>query len=371
MVGAHYIKMKIAIFHNFLDNMGGAEIVTLTLARELNADVYTTNIDKEKIKKMGFQIKNIYSIGKIPKNPPFKHQLASKKFLKLNLRNRYDFFIISGDWALSSSVNNKPNLWYIHSPKNEIWQFYEYVRKNNVPWILRPLYDLWVIYNRELDRKHIKHVNKLVCNSKNTQARVKKFFNAYPIIINPPIETKNYKYKKPKNYWLSVNRLSPPKRIEMQIKAFQKLPNERLIIVGSYEKNSRVFEKYKRYLEKIKSPNVKIINWIDKKQLIKLYSNCKGFITTTKNEDFGMTPIEAMASGKPVIAPNEGGYKESIINNKTGILIDDVNPDKIIEAINTINKSPIRYRNACQKQAKKFDIKNFIKKIKQQIKNDD
>ena len=76
---------------------------------------------------------------------------------------------------------------------------------------------------------------------------------------------------------------------------------------------------------------------------------------------------EAMASGKPVIAPNEGGYKETIINNKTGKLINGINPDKLVEAIKEINKNPSKYKKACQKQAKKFDTKVFIKKIKDLI----
>ena len=73
---------KIAVFNHFLDNIGGAEIVTLILARELAADVYTTNIDREKIKKMGFEdiLPRIYSIGKVPINPPFKQQMAFLKF---------------------------------------------------------------------------------------------------------------------------------------------------------------------------------------------------------------------------------------------------------------------------------------------------
>ena len=111
--------MKIAIFHNFLDNIGGAEIVTLTLARELNADVYTTNIDYDKIKKMGFENIVIKSIGKIPINAPFRQQMALWRFRRLKLKN-YDFYIIAGDWAISGAVNNKPNLWYVHSPIREI-----------------------------------------------------------------------------------------------------------------------------------------------------------------------------------------------------------------------------------------------------------
>jgi len=364
------MKPKIAVFHNFMDNIGGAEIVGLTLARELKADFYSTNIDKEKIRKMGFSKINLISIGKIPLNAPFRQQLALQKFRKLNLKDNYDFYIVDGDWAMSACVNNKPNLWYVHSPIREIWDLYEYTRQNTVPFGLRTIFDLWVYYNRYLNRKYVNHVDKIVCNSENTRARVKKYLNKDSKVINPPIETSQFHYKKNGDFWLSVNRLITHKRVDMQMKAFSKLPDEKLIVVGSYEQ-SRHFKAYADHIKQIKPKNVEIISWVDDKQLKDLYANCKGFITTSQDEDFGMTPVEAMASGKPVIAPNEGGYKETIISGKTGILIDTINADKIVEAVRKIGKelerNPLRYRKECQKQARKFDVSEFIRKIRQEI----
>ncbi len=357
--------MKIAIFHNYMDNIGGAERVGLTLARELKADFYSTNIDEEKIKKMGFPDVNLISIGKVPINAPFKQQLAILKFRKLNLKH-YDFYIIDGDWAMSGVVNNKPNLWYVHSPIREIWDSYKHVRNNLVPFPLRPVFDVWVYYNRYLNKRYVKHVGKIACNSENTKKRVKKYLNREAVVINPPIETSKFKFKKSGDFWLSVNRLFSHKRVDMQVKAFKKLPKEKLIIVGSYEK-SRHFKAYADYIKKIKPENVEIISWVDQEKLIDLYANCKGLITTARDEDFGMTPVEAMASGKPVIAGNEGGYKETVINNKTGKLINNINVDKLAKAIEKIGKNPEKYKKGCIKQAKKFDTKIFIKKIKGEL----
>ena len=148
------MKKKIAIFHNYLDNIGGAEIVTLTLARELNAFIYTTNIDTEKIKKMGFEdvLVRIKSIGNVPKITPFKQQFALFKFAILNLKNEYDFYIISGDWAMSASIHNTPNLWYVHSPLNELWQFKKYIEEKMLNWWMKPIYNLWVYINRILTK---------------------------------------------------------------------------------------------------------------------------------------------------------------------------------------------------------------------------
>lgn len=366
------MNKKIAIFHNYLDNIGGAEMVTLTLAKELDADIYTTNIDFEKIRKMGFETRNIFSIGKVPINAPFKQQLSSLRFLFLNLKNKYDIYIISGDWAISGAVRNKPNISYVHSPIREIWDSYDFVRNTSVPFLLKPVFDIWVFINRKLNRFFIKKTQTLIANSKNVQDRIKKYLDRDSVIIYPPIDTKSfYTTNKNKGYWLSVNRLFSNKRIELQLEAFKKLPNEKLVIVGSYEK-SRHFLKYVDKIKKDIPSNVELIHWTNNKELLDLYQNCIGFITTAKEEDFGMTAVEAMASGKPVIAPNEGGYQESIIDGETGILINDIDSEKIIESINLIKNKlesdPNFYYINSLSQSKKFDTEVFISKIRSILK---
>jgi glycosyltransferase involved in cell wall biosynthesis len=269
---------------------------------------------------------------------------------------------------MSGAVNNKPNLWYVHSPIREIWDLYEYVRGNIVaPWE-RPAFDLWAGYNRFLNKRYVGHVNKIACNSENTKKRIRKYLQRDAVVINPPVETSKYYYKGTGNYWLSVNRLFTHKRIEIQIEAFKKLPNEKLIIVGSYEKSGH-FKQYADYIKSMKPRNVEILSWVDFGALVDLYANCIGLIATAKDEDFGMTPVEAMASGKPVIAPNEGGYKETVIDGITGRLIDDITVDKLVQAIKEIEIKPEKYKDACISQAKRFDTKIFIERIKEQIEN--
>lgn len=365
--------MKIAIFHNFMDNIGGAEIVALSLARGLQADLYTTNIDASNIDKMGYSdvLDRIHSIGRLPKGAPFRQQLALWKFRRLDLQGRYDFFIIAGDWAMSAAVNHHPNIWYAHSPLNELWEFSSFIRKEVLNFWKRPIYDIWVWLNRTLTRRYARSVDKWVCNSKNTQNRIAKFYGREAEVIYPPVDMQNCQAGDMGDYWLSVNRLITHKRIELQMQAFQDLPSEKLIVVGSYERGAAQFEKYKEFIQSIKPENVQIKHWVSAGELGALYANCKGFITTASNEDFGMTAVEAMAHGKPVIAAAEGGYLESVIDGKTGLLIKDISAHKLKEAILEISKNLQDnggfYQQSCLEQAAGFDISIFISKIRKII----
>ncbi len=358
--------MRVAVFHNFMDNIGGAEMVSLILARELDADIYTTGVDREKVEKMGFSADNVISIGSVPVNAPFRQQLALRRFRKLDLGGMYDFHIIAGDWAMSGAVKNKPNLWYVHSPIREIWDLYEYTRKNIVSWYGRGIFDAWVWYNRRLNRRYARHVGRMACNSRNTRERIRKYLGMDAAVIHPPVDTSNFHYRKSGDFWLSVNRLIAHKRIDMQMDAFRKMPDERLVIVGSYEK-SRHFLEYERYLRSIKPDNVEIMCWVDSDELIGLYSECRGLIATAGDEDFGLTPVEAMASGKPVIAANEGGYKETVIDGVTGKLVDSIDAHKLVEAVKEVGSDVEKYKNVCLRQAAGFDTAIFIDRIKEAI----
>lgn len=356
-------KKRFAIFHNFMDNIGGAEQVTLTLARQLDADIFTTNIDHQKISKMGGQNLRIHSIGRVPINAPFRQQLALWRFSRLNLGKSFDAYIIAGDWAVSAAINNKPNLWYVHSPIREIWDLYDYTRANIVAPFKRPVFDAWVKLNRHLNIRYVKDVNHFVCNSENTQARVKKFLGKDSIVIHPPTETKDFYFQKNKGYWLSVNRLITHKRMEIQMDAFRKLENERLVVVGCYE-DSDHFQSYSKKIKEMAPKNVEFRSWVDRDELLSLYSGCKGVISTAVDEDFGLTAVEAMACGKPMIAPRKGGYRETIADQSTGFLLDDVNPDALATAIQNANVRLDSFREPAEKRAALFDTDQFIQGIR-------
>ena len=226
--------MKVAILHNYLDNIGGAQVALFTLARELGADVYSTVINQEAIQTMGFS-QTVRSVGWIPTNAPWRHQAAVARFRTLNLSDKYDAFIIAGDWALAASVRNTPSLWWCHTPSRELWDLYEHTRHTTVPWYKRPIYDYWVQYNRHLNRKHAAQVHTTIASSRNAQQRLRKYLSIDADIIHPPVDTASFHHGTNEGYWLSVNRLIHYKRIELQMEAWAKMPNRQLVIVGADE----------------------------------------------------------------------------------------------------------------------------------------
>ncbi len=349
-----------------MDNIGGAEYVDLVLAQALGADIYTTNINQGKIAKLGFSTDNIFSIGSVPVNQPLRNEAAHQRFKRLNLGTRYDAYIIAGDWAMAAAIHNKPNLWYIYSPAREIWDAHEFTRQTLVPAPARPLFTAWAKHHRRQTLQNLQHINRFVAISENVRSRVQRYLRRDAVVVHPPTDTQRFRYQGNGDFWLSVNRLFHHKRVELQLQAFSMLPQEQLVIVGSYER-SRHFRRYAQEMERLKPANVTLLHWVDAQALVDLYARCRGFLTTSMDEDYGMGPVEAMAAGKPVIAPNEGGYRETVIDGQTGVLIDAITPEKIVAAIGVVGPRAAEYQIACQKRAQQFDVSIFISKMQEQL----
>jgi len=343
--------MKAAIFHDYFDEIGGAELTALNMAKLLNAKIFTTNIDLKSIKSLGFSDVEIISIGKVPCAKHIKQTLTKARFYFLKKKG-FDIHIFVGQNSLFSAKKHKPNIWFCPGVERGLY----FSRK-------KILLKKFFIY---LDKKNIRNINKIISNSKNTEDKIEKIYNRKSSVICSPINTDFFYFSKPKNYWICVSRIDPYKRIELVIFCFKNMPNENLIIVGNASDENK---NYFKRLKNLAPRNVKFLGSIFETQKIaNLYANCKGLITASMDEDFGKTAIEAMASGKPVIAPNEGGYKETVINGKTGILIDDINEDKIISSVALLSKNTKKFKNACLERAKKFNIRIFSRKLKREIK---
>jgi glycosyltransferase involved in cell wall biosynthesis len=357
--------LKIAVFHNALDTIGGAERVALTLGRDLPADVITAACDPEKIRLMGFE-RMPRSLGALPRNAPWRQTAAFIRFAALKLREKYDCHIIAGDWAVGAALRHRPSLWYVHSPAREIWDLKSFTRDRIVPPPARPAFDLWAAAMRPMYRDCARRAGRLVCNSRNTQARVRRYFDREARVIHPPVETSRFRFKESGDFWLSVNRTIQHKRIEMQFDAFRCLPSERLVMVGAYEGASH-FGEYRRRMLREAPVNVEVRGAVPMEELAELYARCRGFITASVDEDFGLTAVEAMASGKPVIAPAEGGYLETVVPGETGVLIEGISAEKIAGAVRSLKDTVGRFRMACEARAGDFGAERFVREMREEI----
>ncbi|VVB97041.1 Trehalose synthase [uncultured archaeon] len=356
--------VKIAIFHDYIGAIGGGEKLVLTLARGLGADVITTDVDEDSVKKMGFEDVKIISLGETVKLPTLKQISASLRFVLCNFSKEYDFFIFSGNWAHFAARKHKPNLYYCHTPVRAFYDLYD-VFMQRQSFFTAMLFKIWVQLHRWAYEYSMMHVCRIATNSVSTQRRIKKYLNRSSKVIYPPIDVSVFRFEKYGDFWLSVNRLYPEKRVELQIEAFRMLPEERLLIVGGYAEADHALPYANSVLNNLPN-NVEFLGSVTEEELIQLYARCKGFITTSIDEDFGMAPVEAMASGKPVIGVREGGCLETLVDGLTGLL---VNPDvsEIVNAIKIISGEPSKFKEKCIEQSGKFDVDFFLNQMKKEL----
>jgi glycosyltransferase involved in cell wall biosynthesis len=355
--------MKVAVVFDFLTTKGGMERTVATLTREFKADIWTTEYLPErtypqirKFKVFSHPLKFFHHLGLMQTE-------ALLKFRRMDL-SAYDLIISSGDWGKHVGIRseNHPQIHYDNTPVRAFYDLREFI-KRRFPFFHRQAFKAWVWFMRGLDQQAVQKIDKLVCNSKNVQRRIKKYYKRDAEIVGVPINVKKFKCREPEDFFISVQRIEPEKRVELQIDAFRRLPNERLIVVGATAKQSML------YLERLKRSapnNVTFAGLISDEELVDLYSRCRAAIQTSIDEDFGEVPVEAMASGRPCLAVNEGGFKESIIHGKTGLLINPPYTENLVKAIKNLDKYNFDPR-VCMERAKLFSEEIFIERFKQAV----
>ncbi len=352
--------MKIGIFHDYFGAVGGGERTVLILAEAIGADIITTDTNALSALESKATVK---TLGPTIKFPPLKQISATAKFAMADYSDEYDYFIFTGNWSHYAAKKHHPNLWYCFTPVRAFYDLYSsFLGRQD--FVTRQAFRTWVNVHKLFDERSIRNVENIVSISETTRNRVKKYHGRDSSIIYPPVDTSRFSCKEYGDFWLSVNRLYPEKRVELQMEAFRKMPDEKLVICGGYAKGDHA-AKYAEHLMENVPDNVEILGEVSESELLSLYSRCRGLICTAVDEDFGLTPVEAMASGKPVIAVNEGGFRETVIPG-TGVLI-PADLKSLIETVKRVSPVAETYQDACQKRAELFDVSNFKQQFKEVI----
>lgn len=313
------MPMDLVITHNLLVSKGGAEKVILEIAKRFEPmSIYVLKYDKEGT-YAEFKDFNVVELGDVGGASLFG-PAAAGRFYSLKIKDDYD--VLNAHWPPShwAARRNKRCVWYCHSPSRAVYDLYDY-RKKSYPLPLKAGHYLFSKAYRLIDREVCPKIDYVFANSRNVQERISRYLKLDSEVLYPGVDCDRYVCKDYHNYFFLPGRIDPTKRIEYAISAFnnfkKKHPDFQLVIAGSLDKR---FERYYQFLKSIFDG--KIILNPEPEKMHELYSNCYGVLFAGMNEDFGITPLEAMASFKPVISVNEGGPKETVVDGKTGYLVD-------------------------------------------------
>jgi len=357
--------MRIALYYDSLVSRGGAERVVIQLANQLGADIitsgYNPNINlwmpiKGNIINLGnFSISFFKPLG-ILFEAPLRFFFNRNKF-------HYDINIYCGFSSIygATKVNKNRNIWFCLTPNRVLYDLRKIIIKN-AKLLAKPIlisytmlfykYDQYIVRNNFIE---------IFAQTINVAKRVKKYYNKKSKIIYPPIEPYKFKFKKFGDFYLSVSRLYPEKRISLIARTFTKLPQKKLIIVGDGPEKNKILKIINN------NKNIQLLVDVNDEELVNLYSNCLAVIYMPIDEDFGLVPLESMASGKACISADEGGCKETIIDGKTGFLIKAMEKN-IINIINDFNVNQAKkMKSDCINQAKSFSIEKCIREWKKEL----
>lgn len=363
--------MKVALVHDYLNEFGGAERVLLTISEIYpKAPIYTIYAKKGSPAWENFKDKRIRQswFARLP----FSDKLISPLRFLIPLIWRsfdfseYDLVITSASWAVTKGMRNaKCEVCYLHTPPRYLYG-YDTSRNWQNKWFAGFVRAYALVVNhfmRVYDFKQAQKVDKFIVNSKNVGKRVEKFYrrNDYKI-IHPPVDTDKFQqksnYRLPAtNYYLTGGRLVAAKNFDLIIKACKKVGANLKIYGGG-----RDAEKLQRLCGK----SCKLLGRVSEDELIELYQNAKAFIVAQKDEDFGITPVEAAAAGTPTIAYRSGGYLETVVEGQTGIFFDELTADSLIQAMKKIEGVKFN-KKALQKHAEKFSEERFKREFRRLV----
>lgn len=368
--------MKVALVHDYLKEFGGAERVLKALVEIFpKAPIYTAFCVKDSSAEKRFKGKEVHEnflapLLKIDGLYSIFRFLAPAIWKSFDLSG-YDIVIASSSWYITRGFRIGPKtkvICYCHTPPRWLYGYETSVQFQKY-FPVKIYASLIGHFMRIYDWKTAQEIKYWIANSENVKRRIKKFYRKDSVVIYPPVEVREIVKMskasrlsaKSEEYFLIVSRLVGAKGLEEVVNAFQSktLSKYKLKIVGE----AHGFCNIKLQVKNQESPNIEFLGRVEDEELWKLYAKAKGFIALAKDEDFGMTVVEAMAAGTPVIAYNGGGFRETVIDEKTGILINDTDVKTIEKAIKTLEK--IKWnKKFLQKHAKKFSKEKFKEKIK-------
>lgn len=350
-------KAKVALVFDWMTNQGGAERVNLFLHKIFpEAPIFTSVYNPDKVK--GFE--NAAITTSFIQNLPLaktKHQyylsLMPYAYEMFDLSN-FDI-VISSSHSCAKSVITKPetlHVCYCHTPMRYAWDnWHSYIRQYKMNGILKYFGKKRMHNLRIWDKVAAERPDFYIANSSITQKRIKKFYRKESQIIHPMIKCSQYKIAdQTKGYFLAVGRLTNYKRFDLTVETFNKIGLPLKIVGTGIDENN---------LRQQAKGNIEFLGYTSDQTLRKLYSEAEALIFP-QVEDFGIIPLEMMASGRPVIAYKKGGALDTIVDGETGIFFDKQSTLHLEEAVKKYLENKKSFKpEKIREHAKKFDEGRF------------
>ncbi len=353
--------MKVALVHDYLIQDGGAERTVLAL-HELypEAPIYTLFYDRERshptFKQLDVRPRSLNAWPFAQRHYEWYLPFMSHAIELIDL-SAYDL-VISSSSSFAKGVFAAPHamhICYCHTPTRFLWQErLGYVHELPGPRPLKKLLLPLLHHLRQWDKLASERPDHFLTNSRTSQERILRYYRRTAQVIHPPVDThafSNVAYEG--SYWLAGGRLVAYKRFDRLVQAFAKLDLPlKLFGTGPEEKK----------LRSLAGPKTEILGCVDEEAKIQLYQHAIAFLHP-QFEDFGITAVEAMAAGKPVLAYGKGGAKETVIAGETGKFFGGQTVEDIMEAVRRFE--PQRYRFArLQEHAQRFSKQRFQEEMR-------
>lgn len=353
---------RIIVLHDYLMHKGGGERLVLTLAKHLKSKLVTAYREPGAFDPKQFDVESII-LGKPIAYPGFRYFGIRWRFSRqTKFLKDYDAVIFSANClqAIHNCRKDAKKVFYCHTPIRNAYDLYEFYI-SRMPWWKAFAYAVFCKLIRFNYERNLKKVDVIVANSKNIQARIKTYLNKDSVVVYPPIDTNKFRWIEQGDYYLSFARVDLVKRVTEIAEAFKQMPDKKLIIASTGTETERLKEIIKD------APNITYVGRVEDKELADLVGRCLATIYIPQDEDFGMSPLEGMAAGKPCLGVNEGGLKETISHKQDGYLIPE-NPsiDDIIEAVNYLTPDIcLDMKTDCINKANQFKEEVFVQKMKE------
>ena len=356
--------MRVAIIHYWLTNMRGGEKVLEQICEMFpEADIFTHVYDEkgvsDRIRKHRVNTTLIQSLPFAQKHYPYYLSLMPQALEQLDL-SEYDL-VISSEAGPAKGVITRPDSLhscYCHSPMRYIWdQYGQYFRQAG--WMSRLGMLAFGQSLRSWDVTSAARVDHFIANSNAVAMRIQKFWRRKAEVIPPPVDTARYKPNGDRGeFYLYVGEFVPYKRADLAIEACTKL-GRRLIVIGDGNGVAG--------LKKIAGPTIEFLGRVPNQVLADHYANCKALLFPAE-EDFGIVPVEALASGAPVIAFHRGGAKDYVSPGENGVFFDEQTIPSLVNAMMRFEAVADGFDPyAISRGASYFDTPQFIRRMQNAI----